>query len=80
MGVALTLDGPRLARARRRGQHTRTPEEQACVDAFAAFLRDAAGGGRSLSRLRTAVLAEQLLPAARALADAADLALAERRP
>src|ERR1700722_13471316 len=64
MGVMLALDKPR-ARLRRRGQHTRTPEEQACLDAFAAFLRyDAPSAGRSLSRLATTVLASLLLPAA----------------
>jgi hypothetical protein len=78
MGVMLTLDKP-MARLRRRGQHTRTPEEQACLDAFAAFLRyDAPSAGRSLSRLATTVLASRLLPAARALADAADAVLAEQ--
>jgi hypothetical protein len=78
MGVMLALDKPR-ARLRRRGQHTRTPEEQACLDAFAAFLRyDAPSAGRSLSRLATTVLASRLLPAARALADAVDEVLAEQ--
>jgi hypothetical protein len=78
MGVMLALDGPRQARGRRRGQHTRSPEEQACVDAFAAFLHDPPGGGRALSRLGAAVLAGRLLPAARALADAVDLVLADQ--
>jgi hypothetical protein len=78
MGVMLALEKPRV-RLRRRGQHTRTPEEQACLDAFAAFLRyDAPSAGRSLSRLATGVLASRLLPAARALADAVDLVLAEQ--
>lgn len=77
MGVMLTLDGPRQARGRRRGQHTRSAEEQACVDAFAAFLHDPPGAGRALSRLGTTVLADRLLPAARALADAVDLVLAD---
>jgi hypothetical protein len=78
MGVMLALDKPR-ARLRRRGQHSRTPDEQACLDAFAAFLRyDAPGAGRSLSRLATTVLASRLLPAARALAEAVDLVLAEQ--
>jgi hypothetical protein len=78
MGVMLALDKPR-ARLRRRGQHTRTSDEQACLDAFAAFLRyDAPSAGRSLSRLATTVLASRLLPAARALADAVDLVLAEQ--
>ena len=78
MGVMLTLDGPRQARGRRRGQHTRSPEEQACVDAFAAFLHDPPGAGRTLSRLGATVLAGRLLPAARALADAVDLVLADQ--
>jgi hypothetical protein len=78
MGVMLALDKPR-ARLRRRGQHSRTPDEQACLDAFAAFLRyDAPSAGRSLSRLATTVLASRLLPAALALADAVDLVLAEQ--
>ena len=80
MGVMLALDKPR-ARLRRRGQHTRTPEEQACLDAFAAFLRyDPPSAGRSLSRLATTVLASRLLPAALALADAVDLVLAGQPP
>ncbi|HMG65707.1 MAG TPA: hypothetical protein VK599_22405 [Streptosporangiaceae bacterium] len=74
----LASDKPK-GRLRRRGQHTRTPEEQACLDAFAAFLRyDAPSAGRSLSRLATTVLASRLLPAARALADAVDVVLAEQ--
>lgn len=78
MGVTLALERPGEPRARRRGQHARTPEEQACMDAFAAFLRyDAPGAGRCLSRLGTSVLAARLLPAARALADAVDLVLAD---
>jgi hypothetical protein len=78
MGVMLALDKPR-ARLRRRGQHSRTPDEQACLDAFAAFLRyDAPSAGRSLSRLAATVLESRLLPAARALADAVDLVLAEQ--
>ena len=76
MGVMLVLDAPRPARSRRRGQHTRTPEDQACLDAFAAFLRyDPSGAGRCLSRLEPAVLAERLRPAVQALADAVDSAL-----
>jgi hypothetical protein len=78
MGVMLASDKLK-GRLRRRGQHTRTPEEQACLDAFAAFLRyDASSAGRSLSRLGTTVLASRLLPAARALADAVDVVLAEQ--
>jgi hypothetical protein len=78
MGVSLSLSGTREARSRKRGgQHTRTTEEQACLDALAAFLRsDAAGAGRCLTKVSTASLAARLLPAAQALARAADLALA----
>jgi hypothetical protein len=78
MGVSLSLDGSRQGRGRSRGgQHTRTAEEQACLDAFAAFLRsDAQGAGRCLSRVSKTSLASRLLPAARALARAADLVLA----
>jgi len=78
MGVSLSLEGPRQGRGRSRaGQHTRTAEEQACLDAFAAFLRsDAQGAGRSLSRVSRSSLASRLLPAARALARAADIVLA----
>jgi len=78
MGVSLSLEGTRQARGRSRGgQHTRTAEEQACLDALAAFLRsDATGAGRCLSKLSRASLASRLLPAARALARAADLVLA----
>ena len=78
MGVSLSLDGSRQGRGRNRGgQHTRTAEEQACLDAFAAFLRsDAQGAGRCLSRVSKTSLASRLLPAARALARAADLVLA----
>jgi hypothetical protein len=78
MGVSLSLEGTRQARGRSRGgQHTRTAEEQACLDALAAFLRsDATGAGRCLSKVSRASLASRLLPAARALARAADLVLA----
>ena len=78
MGVSLSLDGPRQGRGRSRGgQHTRTADEQACLDAFAAFLRsDAQGAGRCLSRVSKTSLASTLLPAARALARAADIVLA----
>jgi hypothetical protein len=78
MGVSLSLDGSRQGRGRSRGgQHTRTAEEQACLDAFAAFLRsDAQGAGRCLSRVSKTSLASTLLPAARALARAADIMLA----
>ena len=82
MGVSLSLDGSRQGRGRNRGgQHTRTAEEQACLDAFAAFLRcDAEGAGRCLSRVSKAGLESRLLPAARALARAADLLLASNPP
>ncbi|HEU5417100.1 MAG TPA: hypothetical protein VFV41_05380 [Streptosporangiaceae bacterium] len=76
--MMLALDGQGQARPRRRGQHKRSAEEQACVDAFAAFLRcDAPGAGRCLSRVGTTVLAGRLLPAARALADAIGIVLAD---
>ena len=78
MGVSLSLEGARQPRGRSRGgQHTRTAEEQACLDALAAFLRsDVTGAGRCLSKLSRASLASRLLPAARALTRAADLVLA----
>jgi hypothetical protein len=78
MGVSLSLERTRQAGSRRRaGQHTRSAEEQACLDALAAFLRsDALGAGRCLSKMSRASLASRLLPAARALVRAADLALA----
>jgi hypothetical protein len=78
MGVSLSLEGTRQVRGRSRGgQHTRTAEEQACLDALAAFLRsDVTGAGRCLSKLSRASLASRLLPAALALARAADLVLA----
>ncbi len=80
MGVMLSLEGTRQARgSRRRGQHSRTTEDQACLEAFAAFLRsDAVSAGRSLSRVPKASLTARLLPAARALVQAADLVLADR--
>lgn len=79
MGVMLSLEGSRQIRRRRRGQHSRTTDDQACLDALAAFLRsDAAGAGRSLSRVSREALAVRLLPAAMALAQAADLVLTER--
>jgi hypothetical protein len=80
MGVMLSLEGAWPAGGRRRrGQHSRTTEDQACLEALAAFLRsDATSAGRSLSRVSKASLAARLLPAARALAQAADLVLAER--
>ncbi len=80
MGVMLSLEGPRQPRGRRRrGQHSRTTEDQACLEAFAAFLRsDAISAGRSLRRVSKASVAARLLPAARALVQAADRALAER--
>lgn len=80
MGVMLALEGTRQGRSRRRrGQHSRTTDDQACLDALAAFLRsDATSAGRYLSRVSKAGLAARLLPAARALVQAADLVLAER--
>jgi hypothetical protein len=80
MGVMLSLEGAQDGRGRRRrGQHSRSTEEQACLDALAAFLRsDAMSAGRSLSRVSRDALAERLLPAAKALADAANMVLIER--
>lgn len=85
MGVMLVLEAPpstrparpaRPAKPRRRGHHTRTPEDQACLDAFAAVLRyDPSGAGRYLSRLEPGVLAERLRPAVQALAEAVESAL-----
>jgi hypothetical protein len=78
MGVSLSLERTRQARSRQRGgQHARTIEEQAFLDALAAFLRsDADGAGRCLSKVSSTSLAARLLPAAQALARAADLVLA----
>jgi hypothetical protein len=78
MGVMLSLEGARRSSSRkRRGQHSRTTEDQVCLDALAAFLRsDAASAGRCLSRVSAEGLAGRLLPAARALAQAAGLVLA----
>jgi hypothetical protein len=77
MGVTLSLDGGRPAKPRKRGQHARTAEEQACMDAFAAMLRsDADAAARSLSRVTQSVLGDRVLPAARSLAAAADHMLA----
>jgi hypothetical protein len=78
MGVSLSLDGTRQARTRRRGgQHSRTMEEQACLDALAALLRsDAPGASRCLSKVSRLGLSSRLVPAAQALARAADLELA----
>jgi hypothetical protein len=81
MGVMVSLDeGTRPLRSRRRrGQHSRTTEDQACIDALAAFLRsDATAAGRCLSRLSVDNLGARVLPAAQALAQAANLMLAER--
>jgi hypothetical protein len=78
MGVSLSLDGTRQPRTRRRGgQHSRSTEEQACLDALAALLRfDAPGASRCLSKVSRLGLASRLVPAAQALARAADLELA----
>jgi hypothetical protein len=80
MGVMLSLEGDRQARSRRRrGQHSRTSEDQACIEALAAFLRsDAMSAGRCLSRVSRVSLATRLLPAAKALVEASELVLAER--
>jgi hypothetical protein len=83
----LSLDG--LAQSARRrppwdrkhGQHARNSDDQACVDAFAAFLRaDASGAGRCLGRMARKVLASRLLPAAVALAEATGTVLARQAP
>jgi hypothetical protein len=78
MGVSLSLDGSRQGRGRSRGgQHTRTAEDQACLDALAAFLRsDPQGAGRCLSKVSRASLQSRLLPAAQTLARAVELVLA----
>lgn len=82
MGVSLSLDGTRQTRGgKRAGQHTRNTEEQACLDALAAFLRsDVEGALRSLRRVSRASLAARLLPAIQALAQAADMVLASGSP
>jgi hypothetical protein len=72
------MNQPRHLTRRRRGHHTRSRDEQVCLDAFAAFLRfDAPGAGRSLSRLGVGVLAGKVRPAARALASAVDAVLGD---
>ncbi len=80
MGVMFSLEGAPRARGRsRRGRHARTSEDQVYLEALAAFLRsDATSAGRCLSRVPKANLAARLLPAARALARAADLVLASQ--
>lgn len=82
MGMMLSLEGSERTRdRRRRGQHKRSTEDQAFLDALAAFLRaDAAGAGRSLSKVSRESLSGRMLPAARALAQAADLVLGEEAP
>ncbi len=87
MGVMLSLNRPGPSgklmqpRGRKHGQHARNPADQACMDAFAAFLRDdASGAGRCLSRMAKRVLAARLLPAAVALAEAADTVLTGQSP
>jgi len=77
MGVMLSLEGARESRGRRsRGWHSRTAEDQACLEALAALLRsDATDADRCLSMVSRAHLATRLLPAALALAQAADEAL-----
>jgi hypothetical protein len=81
MGVMLSLDRQAPARSRRQGQHARSSEGRAGLNASAGFLRrDAAGSGRHLSRLAMAVLAGRRQPAARPpLAGAARLARTRRR-
>lgn len=79
MGVILSLEGTPQARSRKnRGQRSRATEDEACLEALAAFLRaDATSAERCLSRVSKASIAARLLPAARALAHAADLALSQ---
>jgi len=79
MGVMLSLEVGRQDRGRRRrGQHSRTVEDQACLDALAAFLRsDATSAGRCLSRVSRIGLASRL-PAVLALVRAADQLLSEQ--
>jgi hypothetical protein len=76
VGVSLSLEAPREARGRRRGgQHTRTAEEQACLDALAAYIRsDPETAARGLSRVSSASLGRLVL-ASRALAQAAQSVL-----
>ena len=82
MGVSLSLDGSRQGRGRSRGgQHTRTAEDQACLDALAAFLRsDPQGAGRCLSKVSRASMQSRLLPAAQTLARAVELVLGSEAP
>lgn len=82
MGVMLSLDdGPQARGRRRRGQHSRTTEDQACLDALAALLRsDTPTAGRCLRKVSADNLTARLLPAARALAQAASLMLSEPVP
>jgi hypothetical protein len=82
MGVMLSLEGSEPTRGRRRrGQHKRSSEDQAFLDALSAFLRaDAAGAGRCLSKVSRESLSGRMLPAARALAQAAGLVLGEEAP
>jgi hypothetical protein len=79
VGVILSLEGTPQARSRKnRGQRSRAAEDEACLEALAAFLRaDATSAERCLSRVSKASIAARLLPAARALAHAVDLALSE---
>jgi hypothetical protein len=82
MGVMLSLEAAQSARGRRhRGHHSRTTEDQACLDALAAFLRsDATSAGRSLNQVSRDALAARLLPAAKALTQAANQVLTEPPP
>lgn len=77
----LAFDRPTQPRSRRPGQHARNADDQACVDALAAFLRyDAAGADHCLGRLARTVLAGRLLPAAMALAEAVSAVLTRDSP
>jgi hypothetical protein len=90
MGVTLAMErsiqpilpeGLRPPRGRRPGQHARSADDQACLDALAAFLRnDTPGARRCLSRLAKTVLAGRLRPAVVALAEAVDIALTRDMP
>ena len=79
MGVMLALDKPR-ARLRRRGQHSADAGRAGLLRRLRGVpaLRRAECRALAVSRLATTVLASRLLPAARALADAVDLVLAEQ--
>jgi hypothetical protein len=79
VAVRFALDDPepgdqgQARRGRKAGHHARTAGDQACLDAFAAMLRgDELAAARYLSRLDPEVLSGRLVPALRALQQAAD--------